>query len=389
MNTTISFGFFDLWILLGVFQGLFISWFFIASGQRERKANLYQGMLMLFLSLGILEELLNNTGLIVRVLAISNYAEPFNFAYAPLFYLLIKSSLDPGRNTRYDWLNFIPMILWALYMIFYFIQPDDFKYNSYLSSKHPDWPYLDVVMKMNDDPLGIRRYVNLLTGIHFTVYMLAALVVFVRKLHETGQAFFRIKDQHLRLIRNSSYHFIAIIVIFIFTKLYFGRDLGDYFIASYISFMIFATSYQIIRSSNYFETDHSFLEFPIHKYRKSSLTKTRKKEILEKIIIELETNKYHTSNLASLSDLAKRINETSHHVSQVMNEEMNQSFFELLASYRVKEAKEIISKDKEKKLTVEEIAEQVGYNSKSSFNKAFKNNTGQTPSDFRNSLNNS
>lgn len=33
-----------------------------------------------------------------------------------------------------------------------------------------------------------------------------------------------------------------IIAMFIFVKLYFGRDPGDYFIASYISFMIFASS---------------------------------------------------------------------------------------------------------------------------------------------------
>jgi AraC-like DNA-binding protein len=85
--------------------------------------------------------------------------------------------------------------------------------------------------------------------------------------------------------------------------------------------------------------------------------------------------------------LAKQINESSHHVSQVINEKLNKNFFELLASYRVEHAKKLIIKDKDSKLTVEELAELVGYNSKSSFNNAFKTITSQTPSEFRKSSN--
>ena len=64
---------------------------------------------------------------------------------------------------------------------------------------------------------------------------------------------------------------------------------------------------------------------------------------------------------------------------------MGKSFFEMLAWYRVEEAKRLIREDPEARLTVEDIAEQVGYNSKSSFNTVFKKLTGQTPSEFRRS----
>ena len=66
-----------------------------------------------------------------------------------------------------------------------------------------------------------------------------------------------------------------------------------------------------------------------------------------------------------------------------INEVMGQGFFEMLARYRVEEAKRIIFQDQDAKLTIEDIAEQVGYNSKSSFNTVFKKQTGQTPSEFR------
>jgi AraC-like DNA-binding protein len=53
----------------------------------------------------------------------------------------------------------------------------------------------------------------------------------------------------------------------------------------------------------------------------------------------------------------------------------------MTAEYRVEEAKRLLREQRNVK--VEEIAEQVGYNSKSSFNTAFKKLTGKTPSEFR------
>ncbi len=100
MRSEIHVGIFDAFIFLGVFQGFFLSWFFIKSVQNTRKANLYQGLLLLSLSLCIFEEWLNNTGYIVKVLAISNFSEPLNFALTPLFYLYIRSSLNPEERKK-------------------------------------------------------------------------------------------------------------------------------------------------------------------------------------------------------------------------------------------------------------------------------------------------
>jgi AraC-like DNA-binding protein len=163
-------------------------------------------------------------------------------------------------------------------------------------------------------------------------------------------------------------------------------DIGDYLIAAYISFMIYSTSYQVLNRSEFFDKPGSFFSFPMMKYEKSSLSEENKEMILSKIRKEMEDNSYFTNNLASLPGLAKQINETSHHVSQVINEKLNKNFFELLASYRVEHAKKLIQKDKDSKLTVEELADIVGYNSKSSFNIAFKKYTLKTPSEYRKSL---
>jgi AraC-like DNA-binding protein len=387
MRTDIHIGILDIFIFLGVFQGFFLSWFFIIKCQKDKRANLYQGLVLLFLSLSIFEGWLNNTGYIVKVLSITNFSEPLNYTFAPLIYLYIVNSLNPHGN-RKEWAHFLPAIFWLFYMVFEFIQPDEMKYNSYIRTNHPDWAYLEVMPRISDDPLGIGQYINQLTAIQLLVYISAGIVILVKKFRSVGQSLFGTDNELLIILRNTLIHFLLLISIFLATKIYFGMDsdIGDYLIATYISFMIYATSYQVLNRSEYFDKPGSFFDFPMMKYEKSSLSEENKEMILTKILKEMEDKSYFTNNLASLPGLAKQINETSHHVSQVINEKLNKNFFELLASYRVEHAKRLIQKDKDSKLTVEELADIVGYNSKSSFNLAFKKYTLMTPSEYRKSL---
>ena len=382
MITDTYLNFFSVFNFLGVCMGLILSYFFIRKGGANKVANIMQGILLLTLSLGIFEEVLNETGYIVQVLWLSNFSESFNFIFAPLFYLFIKNSLKPTFNKK-DLLNFIPFLFWAVYMIFHFIQPDEVKYNSYIYNKHPGWPYLEVHPRYSEDPLGIRHYVNLLTGIYFTIYMFFSIRLLVMECRETGISLLKTDQPKIRDLRNISIHFILISVVFVVVKLSFQTDVGDRFISGYVSFMILSTGFRIINSSSYFDQTASFLDFPLVKYKKSTLSEEAKDQLLKRIETEMSTNRYFLNNMASLSDLAKLVNESTHHVSQVINELLRMNFFELLADHRVQEAKKILLADKTKKITIEEVADQVGYNSKSAFNNAFKKITGITPSEFR------
>ena len=386
MRTEIHVGIFDVIIFLGVFQGLLISWFFIKNSGGNRRANLFQGLLLVTMALAIFEEWLNNTGYIVRALYLTNFSESLNFAFAPLFYLYIRSSLNP-ETRRKEWVHFIPLFLWTFYMVFQFIQPDEMKYNSFVQTKHPDWDYLTVETAVSDDPLGIRVFVNQLMLIQLVTYISLAIITLLRKFREAKQPLFRTGNLQLRVLRNSAIHILVLLTIMVITKLYFGMrsDVGGYLVASYVSFMIYSTSYQILNRSDFFDRPGSFLSFPEVKYRKSSLSEQDKEMIIKKIKHEMEANSFFTNNLASLSGLARQIGESSHHVSQVINEKMNMNFFEMLAFYRVEHAKKLIRNDRDGKITVEELAELVGYNSKSSFNSAFRKYTSKTPSEFRKS----
>ncbi|WP_344925170.1 helix-turn-helix domain-containing protein [Aquimarina addita] len=72
-------------------------------------------------------------------------------------------------------------------------------------------------------------------------------------------------------------------------------------------------------------------------------------------------------------------------LSVLINQHLNQHFFDFINSYRIKKATEILSDTSKKQVTVLEILYEVGFNSKSSFNTAFKKHTGTTPTAYRKS----
>ncbi|MBW7674181.1 helix-turn-helix domain-containing protein [Chryseobacterium chendengshani] len=84
-------------------------------------------------------------------------------------------------------------------------------------------------------------------------------------------------------------------------------------------------------------------------------------------------------NLVSLSSLLEI---HPNHLSQVLNEELNQSFYKFMNSYRIEESKELLLNPLYEHYTIEAIARESGFNSKSTFNKVFRDIMGQTPSEY-------
>lgn len=78
----------------------------------------------------------------------------------------------------------------------------------------------------------------------------------------------------------------------------------------------------------------------------------------------------------------------SKELSVLINQHLGQHFFDFVNSYRIEKAKKLLSDPTQKKLTVLEILYEVGFNSKSSFNTAFKNYTGATPTNYRKTIHN-
>jgi len=88
---------------------------------------------------------------------------------------------------------------------------------------------------------------------------------------------------------------------------------------------------------------------------------------------------YRDSEL-SLSTLSKHIGKLPNYVSQSLNMQLEQTFFDYVNRWRVQDAMRLLEQSSENVLT---ISNEVGFNSRSSFYTAFKKVTGNTPTAYR------
>jgi len=119
------------------------------------------------------------------------------------------------------------------------------------------------------------------------------------------------------------------------------------------------------------------------KYEKTLLSEYIKEDYRNRILQYMETAKPHLDPTISLQKLTDALSIPSHHLSQVLNSEFKQNFFDFINLYRIKESKKILSELKSNKKTILEILYESGFNSKSVFNTAFKKHTGLTPTQYR------
>ncbi len=84
----------------------------------------------------------------------------------------------------------------------------------------------------------------------------------------------------------------------------------------------------------------------------------------------------------SMPELASKLNTNTTYLSKIINDGFGTPFSDFINQWRVKEAQKMFTDGKHKAMTIEAIADNVGFRSRSAFNNAFKKFSGVTPSVF-------
>lgn len=118
------------------------------------------------------------------------------------------------------------------------------------------------------------------------------------------------------------------------------------------------------------------------KYGRSALTPEDRARLAQAIERVMQRERLYRDPMLSLPRLASAVGSNANDVSQVLNAHFGLGYHDYVARLRVAEAQRILN-DPDRTETLLEILLEVGFNSKSVFNAAFKRETGLTPSEFR------
>ena len=117
--------------------------------------------------------------------------------------------------------------------------------------------------------------------------------------------------------------------------------------------------------------------------RKSLLPPHELQDAKERLLASMEQERLYLDNDITLPKLAEQTQLSIHKLSYLLNNDFGQNFYQFVNGYWIEEAKRLLLDPKKSHLSIEGIAYEAGFNSKSVFNTTFKKTTGFSPTDFK------
>ncbi len=375
----------DTWtsfFILAAAQGYFLAAVLLWPRKGNRLASRLLGAFIFFFALTLTEYVLHWTDYIIGFPHLWSFYIPIIFLFGPLLYLYFKSLGPEAEISRSDALHFLPFVLilanrMPLYLSSAFAKSAFLAGNKGMAAQI-NWPFLNMQ--------GWQDYIFML---HLSVYA----VLIYRYLHTQGfwQVSKDLEDERAVIRRNWSRVLLWLfagfvlgnVTYYLLIRTPFFNIHWDYGISLSMTAFIYTTAYLGLRQPEIFAGELWPEAFLAPKYQNSSLTPSASRSLLDRVKEYVEEEKPYLDNELRLSGLAEQLDISIHHLSQVVNEQLGKSFSDFINEYRVEEARRMLANPRYKERYIIAIAYASGFNNKTSFNKAFKAQTGMSPSQYR------
>lgn len=339
---------FNLFLLLfGALQGALLSLWFFRNHRRE-PANLYLGLLLGVVGLQLTLKVIAKLWLFhtVRPVYLLSYQLPY--LVGPLLFLFVKAKTTDRRSPSDAW-HFLPFGLatgWVL----------GAHATGWWGEMHP---YAQAALQT----LSLGVYAHL--GLRLAT---PPLKEFVRVTTVAGQ---------------------LIVVTLALMVVYHGRfpDVRALFVV--LTLLIYWVSYRVLAHAEPFgptrprEDGAHLAPVAKPKYARSSLKPAEADRIEQALRRVLHEDRLFLDPALTIDALAEKVGTSRHHLSQVLNERLGQSYAGCLSALRLEEARRRLADPACFRYTVAAIAFDSGFNSLANFNEAFRRRYGTTPSRFR------
>lgn len=349
------------------------------SKQSNKTANsILVGLIIIFwYYIGV--KMLYNTGEIHNYVYLIRTHSPLVFLFGVFLYLYIKALTSPNfRLTPKHSVHLIPFGLYILFSLPFFLFADSATKLEYAL----------------EEPPSLEHWIGTIAQLAVALgYLVFSYKLLLRHQQSMKDMFSNLERVKLNWLRN-------LVVTFAITWLaspvrhLVGLEKQTEFLTPLLLCLtVYLIGFYALKQPEIFKDIHLDLGENQSKqtadlqpmYTHSGLTSQDLATHKDRLIAYLEAEKPYVNSDLKLQDLADYLEIPAYQVSQVINAEMKRNFYDLINAYRIEEARRQLLDPAKQHLTILAIAYDVGFNSKSAFNTAFKKYTHMTPSQYKHS----
>lgn len=372
---------FIIFSLLGVGQALFLVILLLGFRQKDQLPNILLSILLIDFSIGLLGTTLGASGYYARWPHLIRVAEPFVFMYGPLLYLYVRSLIKDKISWR-STLHFVPFVLALVFTIPFFLQSGPEKV-AFVESYFKQAELIPEAFGF----VTIRLF-------HLLIYILLAFYVLKKYKARLMNQFSNVEKISFDWLRKLLIGFAVLVasswIMYSMILLGWLSLLDSNIISSaLVAIVIYTIGYMGFRQmrlrleAKYQQPEAASEAVSPPKVAESPFDDAISLQLQKKLDNLMQEKKLYTQPELSLKTLAEQVDIQPYQLSQFLNRDLNQSFFDYINQYRIEEVKRLLVSPAHKQYTIFALAMDAGFNSKSSFNDAFKRYTGKTPSAYR------
>lgn len=395
-----EFGFYSSLLLIPFAHGIIYSiLLFIKAFKAENKSNYWLSVFLFLCSLFIAPWMLGFGGWYDN----QPYRDilfyvPFQQLYfmGPIIFFYTQSLLNPSfKFTKKDISHFLPGFLYLL-LIGVFWLYDQFIFGDYYFYEN----------QTDKDFDSWYQYSGFLS---MTIYFVLSILYYNKYKKLIVQVTSNADTLLFRWIRNYLFAFLSMIGIRLtFTVLSIIFPQLESYQGTWWFFLMFSLILYYIAVTGYSNSVHSKIQFRMSVFDKNPilLSNNADSNTNEEAIIDIEyeiiapetppeieawklkieeilvTEKLYQNPELTLTDIAKKLNTNAAVISKAINQGFQMNFNDLINNYRIEAVKKRLEEGEQKKSTLLGIAFDCGFNSKATFNRAFKKHTGITPKEY-------
>ncbi len=358
----------DFLLFLGISQGLFLAVTIQFIKNKNKSANALLSIILVLAVVMLLGRMIFFKFLTLRLFQWTILIDAIIFLFGPLCYMYFRRlAFSEHTNYKLSWFHYIPVSIHVLFSI-YILSLGVEEFSEKLSVRFFKVPFL------------IMEGAGILSNFYYWIVNVKLLQAYIRE-EKNAISYKQSLVSFLKLFQISVGVFLILwLISFIVPRLlnYPIRFVNYNSVWGAISLFIFVVGYYSLREPQLFRVSLKKNK-PDSQQRLPQAKITFLKKEMKRLI---EEEKMYLKPNLTLRDLSEQLNTSTHNISWYLNTISKSNFYDYINHYRIKEFLKKIENGEHHRHTILALSLESGFNSKSTFNKAFKLEMKDTPSNY-------